>query len=271
MGVEWENAREAIRLAKKDPPSNITLVLGLYALSCKDKERGKVARSSYYFMRHMDDLLDGDLKADGNPLSLALDIRQQIDSESYKDWSPLSQVARYSIDTLRARSNEGDDPKADFLQAVDSMIFDYGRSKERRVLTRSELDEYYRHTFSPVVNILLVGLKSKLRTQDVPAMSITQGRLYTLRDLAVDWPRGTINIPQEVLEEAGLRADSSLSDVNSNDVIRTWANTECEETLDDLNGLKKYLDENAEPLVNLICVRMTKWMIKFAEANSSAN
>ena len=78
MGVEWENAREALRLAKKDIPSHVTLVLGLYALSCKERELGQVARSSYFFMRRMDDILDGDLQINGEPLLLAQNVRNQI-------------------------------------------------------------------------------------------------------------------------------------------------------------------------------------------------
>ena len=38
MGVERENAREALRLVRKETPQHVSLVLGLYALSCKERE-----------------------------------------------------------------------------------------------------------------------------------------------------------------------------------------------------------------------------------------
>ena len=103
MGVEWENAREALRLAKKDTPSHITLVLGLYARSCKERELGQVARASYFFMRQMDDILDGDMQIRGNPLALAQSIRQQEDLKSnpcLQGW--FKEECRSSINDLVA-------------------------------------------------------------------------------------------------------------------------------------------------------------------------
>lgn len=269
MGVEWENAREAIRLAKKDTPSHVTLVLGLYAASCKERELGKVARSSYFFMRRLDDILDGDLKIKGNPLAMALHLRAQIDMDTLANRPGLAEMAKYSIRTLEKRGRKGDNPKADFLEAVDSMIFDYGRSQERLVLTQQELADYYQHTFSPVVNILLIGLKSELRATDMPEIASTQGRLYTLRDIEKDWPRGTINIPAEVLEEAKLTGESKLADVKASAEVKNWAQAECRENLKDLDRLNAFLDENAEPAVKLVCGKMTKWMERFAWTNSA--
>ena len=74
MGVERENAREALRLVRKETPQHVSLVLGLYALSCKERELGKVARTSYFFMRHMDDALDGDMHLGTDPLPYALEV-----------------------------------------------------------------------------------------------------------------------------------------------------------------------------------------------------
>lgn len=269
MGVEWENAREALRLAKKDTPSHVTLVLGLYALSCKERELGQVARASYFFMRRMDDILDGDLQINGNPLLLAQNVRDQIETEEYSNKPGLAVLAKYAIDTLRSRAREGDDPKHDFLESIDAMIFDCQRSRERTVLTKQELDEYYWKTFSPVVNILLVGLKSKLRASDIPTLSLAQGRLYSLRDLETDWSRGTINVSQKMLAQSCLTANSSIEEVKDNPEIQKWFKEECASNLGDLNALRDSLKENSETVTNAICGRMTKWMIKFAKDNST--
>lgn len=269
MGVEWENAREALRLAKKDTPSHVTLVLGLYALSCKERELGQVARASYFFMRQMDDILDGDLQIRGNPLALAQSVRQQIESEDYNDKLGLAVLAKYSIDALRVRARSSDDPKGDFLQAVDSMIFDHERSKERKALTQQDLDDHYWKSFSPVVNLLLIGFRSKLRASDIPTLSIAQGRLYALRDIQTDWPRGTINVPQEVLSESRLSPSSSLDDLKSNPCLQEWFKEECRSSINELAALQEFLVQNGETLTNTVCGRITKWMIRFAKDNST--
>jgi len=102
------------------------------------------------------------------------------------------------------------------------MVFDYERSKERRTLTSQELGDYYWKTFSPVINILLIGLKSDLRAQDIPALAMTQGELYTIRDLPTDWKRGTINIPGEVLSSSGLTSNSSFVELANSRNLQDW-------------------------------------------------
>lgn len=265
MGVERENAKEAFRLLKKEPPKHFSLVAGLYVLSCKEKELGKVARSSYFFFRHMDDLLDGDMRSSGNPLSYAMSVRQQIEERSFTGNPSIVDLAEYSIRTLEKRGREGDDPRQDFLTSVGTIIFDYERSKERKVLSEEELQNYYWNTFSPVVNILLIGLKSKFRAGDIPALSMSQGRLYSIRDLDTDWMRGTINIPKEILENTGLSADSTLQELKQNQSLQTWFRSQAEISLRELLPLQKQIKDSGEGLTFTICNRLIKWMIDFSE------
>ncbi len=269
MGVERENAREAFRLIRKEPPGQFGLVLGLYALSCKERELGKVARSSYFFMRHMDDLLDGDMKTGVNPLPYALEVRRQIETDDFPGTPSISTLADYSIRTLNSRSREGDNPRKDFLTEIDSIIFDHERSKERRVLAEVELDEYYWRTFSPVVNILLIGLKSQLRAKDIPALSISQGRLYTIRDLGTDWQRGIINIPQEVLNTAGLNRNSSIEQLRQNQLLQDWFRKQAAISKEELIPLQKQIKETGEGLTLAICNHLIRWMIDFSHKQTS--
>ena len=265
MGVEIENAKEAIRLIRKDTPQHISLVLGLYALSCKEPELGKVARASYFFMRHMDDRLDGDMQAKGEPLPYALEVRRQIQSDEFTGNPKVALLAQYAIKTLESRSRNGDNPKFDFLEAVDSIIFDYERSKEKKTLTQQELDLYYWKTFSPVINILLVGLKSNLRAKDIPALAMNQGRLYTIRDLETDWDRGTINIPSEVLEHAGLTVNSTFAELMQNLRLQKWFRESSLKSRAELLKLQQQLRDSGEDLTFLICNRLIKWMLAFVD------
>lgn len=160
---------------------------------------------------------------------------------------------------------EDDDPKGDFLDSVDSIIFDYIRSEQRQALSEKELDEYYWKTFSSVINILLIGLKSEIRATDIPELSRSQGRLYSIRDLKTDWERGTINIPQEVLGAAGLSANSSVNELTNNQTLKDWFETQAEISRDELISLQAKLDKSGEKLTYTLCNFMMKWMIDFAD------
>jgi len=98
-------------------------------------------------------------------------------------------------------------------------MFDYHRAKERRLLSSEELETYYHHAFFPPVNLLLMGLGSKFRAEDVPELSYGQGRVYSVRDLETDWKRGVINIPKEVLDQSGMSPESEVDLIRDIDKI----------------------------------------------------
>ena len=69
MSVEYLVAKEAMKLLARDPSKYIRGVSGLYLLSSKGLELGRVARASYFFVRHVDDLLDGHSNSVEDPLA----------------------------------------------------------------------------------------------------------------------------------------------------------------------------------------------------------
>lgn len=265
MSVETENAKEAIRLLRKEIPKHIPQVIGLYILSCRNPELGKVARASYFFMRHMDDLLDGDMDLEIDPLSYAYQIRNQIETGKYKGAPQIINLAQFSIETLNKKSRDGDNPRNEFLGAIDSIIFDYHRSRERKSLPRSELDQYYKKTFFPVINLLLIGLQSELRASDIPTFAYCQGRIYTIRDLRTDWGRGTINVPQEVLETAGLSTNSSYPDLIQNPRLQQWIQEELTQNKQELLKLQWRMQSNSHDLTYTICNLYIRSMLKFID------
>lgn len=77
LGVEGIIASEAHRFIQKDP-SKLKLVAGLYALSGVNLELGKVARASYFFIRHLDDLLDGEMEITSDPIDTPKILRSKL-------------------------------------------------------------------------------------------------------------------------------------------------------------------------------------------------
>lgn len=261
MIKEIEVAKEAWGIIKTRPDQFKTIA-GLYLLSIAGKEKGYVTRTSVIPMRNIDDWLDGDLKIE-NPLDQALDLRRQIETGEFNEEDPNAMMLRSSLEILERKALPNDNPRQDFLDLTDAMIFDYERQEERRVLTTEELEDYFLGTFNTWVNIMLLGLDSKFRSNDIPALSYSQGWIYSMRDLPIDWERGVVNIPQEILTEARLKPDCSLEELLGNERVLHWFNQSLSLLKPELLLLRKQLKRCGEPVTYLVCNKFISSMLKF--------
>lgn len=240
------------------------LVAGLYAFSLFGLENGRVMRASYLPVRLVDDLLDGDARFDGDPLPYVLELKENIKNNSLTKTAVEKQL-KYAIDSLEQRAKGEDDPRSEFVRSIDSIIFDYYRAKERRVLTGAEIEDYYRMAFDPVINITLMATRSSIRSKDIPALSYGQGRVYSIRDLGTDWQRGIRNISKKVLDEGGLSYTSSVDEVLDNLTVKSWARVNLEQTKPDLIKTQSFLKSLNEKQTFLICNSLISPMLKFID------
>lgn len=224
-GVELTAGHEAIRLVKKDR-AKLKLTLGLYALSLKDREIGKLTRASYFFARHLDDLLDGEMDGIADPVGYAQSLSEQIKKDEFDDSMKISRLAKFAVPILESKAKPDDNPRQEFVDLIDTMVFDYDRRLDRRTLSSEELELYYSQILNPGIDLMLIGFESEVRTCDIPNYSRNLGRLYSVRDLEQDWSVGIINVPTETLWNANLSAEDSYQELTSNSVITAWAEDE---------------------------------------------
>ena len=261
MGVESQAAIEAVKLLTRDPGKYGSLVAGLYLLSLRDREQGKLLRSSYLFFRHVDDFLDeSDGTEDGKKLPYVLNLRDQIENNNFTRALKVSDLAEYALNALEKRARPNDSPRQDFLDGIDAIIFDYQRAKERRVLTSEELNKYYHDAFFPVVNLMLIGFESQFRADDIPALSYCQGRIFSIRDLEEDWKRGVINVPKEILDKAELTGESSIEDVKKSAAVSNWIRSELLKSKPELIAVKNRLQSSGEKIIPRACNGVIKTM-----------
>lgn len=254
-------AREAVQLVWRDPRKYGTVALGMYALSYYGVEMADTFRSAYYVVRGIDDVLDGDRKITGDPVAYAQDLKYQIESDRFNDSFGLSQLAKRAIRNLEKKSGPEDNPRKDFTNAIDEIVFDHQRAKERRVLTHEEIEAYYLRAFNPVINLMLLGIDSAWRSKDMPVMSYGQGRVYSADDLSVDWPRGVLNIPGEQLALAGLSADSPVDAVIKAPQVNNYFKRLLSQTKPELVTLQQRLKGSDEKLTSILCGGLIKPMI----------
>lgn len=261
MTIEMTGIREAFTLLRRDR-KYFKGTIGLYLLSLPDCELGQIARTSYFFARYVDDVLDGDREIGTHPLLRVNDLREQIACDNYKKGDRIAALAKFAIARLNERKRDGDDPEANFLKAIDIVIFDYERAEERRVLNFDELEDYYWKAFSPVVNLSLIAVQSQFRANDIRELSICQGIVYSLRDLKEDWAHGIINIPSEVLDRAGLDEYSSYEEVSTNPGVIKWFKEELDYCQLALISLQNKLKESRERITFMMCNVLINSMLK---------
>lgn len=265
MLAEVVVAKEAATLLRRNPAKYIRGVAGMYLMSFYGLELGNTFRSAYYFVRHIDDVLDGDRQITSGPLAYVQDLRLQVETGNFKNGLTIATLARNAVVNLEKRAKSGDNPRADFLDAIDAIIFDYLRSKDRRTLTGFELEQYYHSAFDPVVNLTLMIVNSSLRSKDIPAMSYGQGRIYSVRDLDQDWERGTINIPQEILTQAGLTTSSKIEEVKSSGQIQGWFIEVLSTTKPQLQALQEQLKASSEKTTIFVLGGLITPMLRFID------
>ncbi len=258
--VESSIASEARRFIKKDP-SKLPLVAGLYAASIAAPGSGRLTRATYFFIRHLDDVLDGEMRpsyvsdeATNNPIDYARDLQQQILGNAHFDTTPIANMGRYAVTGLQKRARPNEDPRLLLSGIIEGMIFDNERRMQRKISSRDELMGYYA-LFNDFMDVTLMGLGEHERTSSFPMFGPSQGRLYSVRDIRKDWALGIINIPSDVINESDVSPITPIDDVTSDHSVQSWMKTEIQEGT---QGMRETLDI----LDTLPDARPTKMMVR---------
>lgn len=264
MNQEILIAKEAGLLVRRDPGKYLKIILGIYLLSFFNEAHADTFRRGYSFVRHIDDVLDGDRYVSSDPLSYVEDLRHQVETHNFQKRG-IGILAESALEKLDRIKKPSDDPTSDFLRAIDGMIFDYKRTKERTVLTEAELEDYYMRAFDPVVNLGLMGLHPSLRSSDVPALSYSQGRVYTVRDLRSDWVKGIINIPKETMEKTLLTPSSGVEEIEASSEVKKWFHQVFSSSKPELLELQKQLKIIGGPVNFIFGIGLTRSMLGFID------
>lgn len=211
-------------LTERDPIKYAGL-RGLWLASILDCEGMHIGRAAYFTIRMADDILDGDIRMPPNirPRDFIVDLQEQIASDQLRRDSEISTLAHYSITALERRQQPGDNVRDLFAKALDPLVFDYDRARDRKLFTAQELEGYYWESFWPIQDIMLITLGSNLRSSDLRGFAMAQPRAYTVRDFREgDYPKGIINVPQEVMGKASLTAYAPVANVWENPIVSEW-------------------------------------------------
>lgn len=265
MSIETICLQEAFALAKRDRKYWLMLA-HMYGKSIFDPKGAKALRASYFFCRHIDDVLDGDRKISGNTREYVEEIRRGMENPNEESLR-ITQLYHFAIAQIEKIKKEEDNPEADFKRVVSAMVFDWERSQQAQLLSREQLEQYYENTFAPVLNISLMIAKSQLRAEDIPEFMYGMGHLYSIRDMGKDIPEGIINIPNEELECSGLdqRRILSYERIRNNLALHLWMDDEVRVYGEEIRRWKKEVWEELDKGAQRVCKPIVRSLESFSE------
>ena len=259
--AELTIAKQGWERFRRDPKKYGSGVAKLYLFSLLEPTNKKHcqlashSRAAYELVRRVDDILDGDEDAPKgkDPKEFALDIQRQIQTGDFDYLTPLSHLAKYAVNSLESRQEEGRNVRQEFVAAINPLVFDYDRRGERRVLTTSELEQYYWDSFRPITEIMLIALGSKWKAEDIREFGLMQPRVYSVRDYFDDYNSGIVNIPKEVMDFASYDASHSASTVWHNEYVQQWIGSQLDQAKKEADSLEVKLTTCEERYTVMFC------------------
>ena len=240
-----------------------------------DQETALLAKYCYLLIRHVDDVADGDYQIFPNQYIqeqyiatlrywLSTEESSEESDRNYKSSEPTILILyQAALDLFKERGLDNDEMQTLFKKAIDPIFFDYERAlatSNHHILSHEQLREYFYNTFAPSIDIMLITMREKFRSVDVPFLSIGQGQLYSLADLEVDWKRGIINLPAQLLEEAKLNGSSTYHQVINNQVILRYLLNEIYLAKPQLQELKQQIQQLQHPETKRMCGHLVRTM-----------
>ena len=160
----------------------------------------RILRAAYCLAQHVDDVLDGDRKIDGDPEAYVQTVVRGLRGEAPFGNSVAERLAEYVSGEMRRFETERDDPRGDLVKLFEVLLEDRRRMDARRALPAAELAEIHRKTFLYSFNLTFILSGAKTRAAEEPDLIGALCWVSPIRDLREDLEKGLINIPAEMLE-----------------------------------------------------------------------
>lgn len=232
--VKLWHSMATYRFARQESPKALPLNAAIAALSWFPVMKGGAPTDAFVNSNYdVTTALDGDpdkalmlgdhsLTSEPREFSgkLLEDIRQG-GTEQLLD-TRVGKLTNYILKYLERNQQPGEDAKRYLGDYLESLLLDYDRRQERQALRAEELDEHYSRMNGGYYNTQLVLARAGFRTSDLSDFSRQMGQIDAANCLYDDWKRGEINIPQEVLEDAGADPTEGNLEIADSPLIVEW-------------------------------------------------
>ena len=189
-------------------------------------------RPVHLVCRMIDDIADGDRKLppEFSSFPQLIEIAQkQIETGVVSFQSNALILLQNAISAAERRQIKPGEVQASFTEFLEVMLLEFRRRTERRLLDQQELIDLHIASSFHAHNIGLICFGSHSRASDTPEFSELIGRMDALRDMTKELRLGTVNIPREVMTQAGCSYEDVVNapqSVYSHPEIVNWMRDE---------------------------------------------
>jgi len=187
-------------------------------------KKAQLLRSTYYFVRIMDDVLDGDLLMAGDPAIYVFCFLQQAKSGILVGRNTAARLGHHVYRRID-RLDSNCELLTGYLNTLtEAMLFDRKRSRRGLLLSSLELRGHQLQTLESAHNAAFYIAGVHTRARDISHLIRAQAILTTLRNLKADLSRGLVNIPVDVvtLAQSQGAADLSYEELIPTSAVREW-------------------------------------------------
>jgi len=228
----------------------LPVVLPMYFRSVYNARKCHILRASYCFARYLDDILDGDIRIQGDPTKFIEHLMSKIRNTggTSSDNSDYVILGKYVYQNIDQYTTNGVVPSRELDILIEAMLFDRERADRRMLLSRAELDNHHLQTFRSALLVTLNITGAQYRPEEVETLARAQGSFYSLRDLEKDLSMFINNIPEGILLQSKLddRGYWNYPELIQSAFIIDWINEEYNQGLVQLTRLRKVLAENRD-------------------------
>lgn len=253
LSTELLCAKEICRTIWRKPTKYWPLLPSLYGAAILAPGTAAVLRHGYAFMRHLDDVIDGDLPM-ARPVEYVAELQEKMIQDPICTEPKILRTFAYVVQHWQ----HSIDPREYFGSLIEVLLFDHERTQSRKALSAAELDRHYRRTFFPLIDFMFSAMDSQLHAADVPVLTYGQARWQCFRDFRQDWVSGKINVPTEILQQANLTPTDPLETVFGSPVIQAWFTETLASTRRDFRQLGIMFRNHPEQMPRLV-LQFASW------------
>lgn len=198
----------------------------------------RILNSGYFWLRDIDDKIDGDKILHGDKLAYIAQKRELVTQiATYSLTIPAEEVDILLLNYIQLSHEQGYSLIDETHAILDAIEFDAKRSQTAYVPTQKELDDYFKKLdFACIEGAMKVAGDADL-TSTAFDLSWAVRTWFNLRDFSRDLLSGIINIPVEDIARYGVELDAvkdlagsdpSIACILSHKPLRSWYSDQLE-------------------------------------------
>lgn len=220
LNGEWTALKEFYHFSKRNI-RYFRIAVFLYLPAFVAFKKLRYFRFGFSLLQHIDDVMDGDRKIDGDPLELIKNIKHQLKTEQFEP-NRTGILAAVLFKSIRNSSIDKEEMKHAIISLIEIMEFDYKRRRDRLILNEAELEKVLSGTFFHSINLAMILWQSELRAKDAEWLIKCFNWCTVIRDFKDDLDLGIINIPEEIMKAGNLKKDDDSISIIKEDNVQKW-------------------------------------------------